>query len=125
MKNRLSALTLCIASFLVAPASADVLIVTTVDTQGNSAAYLEALEPLLVRLGELSPDAETEVFMGAFAGNAVEQVYIVVRLESMAAAGALTESNESDAEYQRLLRRVEATGRTLVARSLLTEVSFD
>lgn len=108
-----------------APAWADEVLVTTIDAHENTAAYLEALEPLMARLGELSPDAESEVLMASFAGTSSGLIYVVVRSNSVAAVGALTDKTNNDAEYQRLLARVAATGRTIVSRSLLSEVSFD
>ena len=71
MKNALSAVTLFIAGFFVMPTSADVVAVTTIDTHGNTAAYLEALEPLMARLEELNPDAEIEVFRAMLAGGKI------------------------------------------------------
>ena len=124
MKNTIGAVTLLFAGFFVMPTSADVVVVTTIDTHGNTAAYLEALEPLMARLEELNPDAEIEVFRATLAGSAVDLIYVIIRLESVAAYGELTDSNQGDAEYQRRLRVLEATGRTLESRSLLTEVSF-
>ena len=79
----------------------------------------------MARLEELNPDAESEVLMATFAGTATGLIYVAVRSKSVAAAGAVTDSTDNDAEYQRLLARVAATGRTIVSRSLLSEVSFD
>ena len=124
MKNTIGAVTLFFAGFFVMPTSADVVAVTTIDTHGNTAAYLEALEPLMARLEELNPDAEMEVFRATLAGPAVDLIYFIPRVESVAAYGEVTENSEGDAEYQRLLQRLAATGRTLESRSLLTEVSF-
>ncbi len=124
MKNKI-----LLASILlmlgVVPAWADEVLVTTVDTHENTAAYLEALEPLMARLAELNPDAESEVLVASFAGASSGLIYVVVRSDSVAAVGAVTDSTNNDAEYQRLLARVAATGRTIVSRSLLSEVSFD
>ncbi len=124
MKNTIGAVTLFFAGFFVMPTSADVVAVTTIDTHGNTAAYLEALEPLMARLEELNPDAEMEVFRATLAGPAVDLIYFILRVESVAAYGEVTDNNQGDAEYQRLLQRLAATGRTLESRSLLTEVSF-
>jgi|TARA_B110001454_G_C12479102_1_gene333586 hypothetical protein len=114
-----------VLTLVVVPAWADEVLVTTIDTNENTAAYLEALEPLMARLEELNPDAESEVLMATFAGTATGLIYVAVRSKSVAAAGAVTDSTDNDAEYQRLLARVAATGRTIVSRSLLSEVSFD
>tara|TARA_B110000116_G_scaffold210805_1_gene186584 strand:- start:386 stop:760 length:375 start_codon:yes stop_codon:yes gene_type:complete len=114
-----------VLTLVVVPAWADEVLVTTIDTNENTAAYLEALEPLMARLEELNPDAESEVLMATFAGTATGLIYVAVRSKSVAAAGAVTDSTDNDAEYQRLLVRVAATGRTIVSRSLLSEVSFD
>ena len=114
-----------VLTLVVVPAWADEVLVTTIDTNENTAAYLEALEPLMARLEELNPDAESEVLMATFAGTATGLIYVAVRSKSVAAAGAVTDSTDNDAEYQRLLVRVAATGRTIVSRSLLSEVSLD
>ena len=114
-----------VLTLVVVPAWADEVLVTTIDTNENTAAYLEALEPLMARLEELNPDAESEVLMATFAGTATGLIYVAVRSKSVAEAGAVTDSTDNDAEYQRLLVRVAATGRTIVSRSLLSEVSFD
>ena len=118
-------LTSIVLTLVVVPTWADEVLVTTIDTNENTVAYLEALEPLMARLEELNPDAESEVLMATFAGTATGLIYVAVRSKSVAAAGAVTDSTDNDAEYQRLLVRVAATGRTIVSRSLLSEVSFD
>jgi len=116
---------LCFSCFLVLPANADERLVTTINAHENTAAYLKALKPLMARLHQLNPETESEVLMATYAGTSSGLIYVVVSSETMAAVGAVAEKTANDAEYQRLLAIVAATGRTIVARSILSEVSLD
>ncbi|GJL66961.1 MAG: hypothetical protein NPIRA05_19320 [Nitrospirales bacterium] len=116
---------LCFSCLLALPANADERLVTTIDPHENTAAYLKALKPLMARLQALNPDAEAEVLMGTFAGTSSGLIYVVVSSETIAGVGAITEKTNNDAEFQRLLAAVAATGRTIVSRSLLSEVDLD
>lgn len=112
----------CLLAF---PANADQRLVTTIDPHENTAEYLKALKPLMARLQALNPDAEAEVLMGTFAGSSSGLIYVVVSSETIAGVGEITEKTNNDAEFQRLLAAVAATGRTIVSRSLLSEVDLD
>lgn len=125
MKKTIGVGILCLSWFVVLPTNADERLVTTIDTHGNPAAYLKALKPLMARLHQLNPETESEVLMATFAGTSTGLLYVVISSENMSAVGAIAEKTNSDAEYQRLLVAVAATGRSIVSRSVLSEVSLD
>ena len=99
--------------------------VVTVDTHGNTSAYLAALEPLVNLLREFSPEARLEVLEATFAGNDTGLVYIMIRYPDMthlAKANVLTSNSD---EWARAVRQLEATGRTLRGSEILRDRTPD
>ena len=101
MKNITSAMTMCVVMvgvFLISsssPAQEDsntVLQVVTIDTHGNTAAYVASLKAVLDRLEELAPESNSRVWVATMSGDTTGTVFVVIEYPSMAAFAAATET---------------------------------
>ncbi len=132
MKNMTFAMTVCVAMvgvFLVpGPSQAEedsdtVLQVVTIDTHGNTAAYLASVKAVLERIEELAPESNSRVWVATFSGDTVGTVYVVVEYPSMASFAAATENLFSDEAFTKGVTALVATGRTVESTSVLREVT--
>ncbi len=98
-----------------------VLYVVTVDTHGKTAEYVKAMAPLMERTKVMSPGSEITIYEATFAGEDAGKVYVAIRFPNMAALADFNAKSETDSEFGRRLAAVAATGRTILARSVLTD----
>ena len=95
--------------------------VVTVDTHGNTTAYIAALEPLIDLLQGFSPKATLEVLEATFAGDETGMVYIVIRYPDMTHLAHANRLTSTSKEWTMAVRRLEATGRTLKGSEILED----
>ena len=109
-------------SVLSAPVQAEpVLIVTTVDTHGQTEEYLNRLDRTLAIAKTLSPDATWRVWVAAVAGTSTGNVYVTVEFPDMASYAAGTERQNSSKEFNESIAALAEMGREIVSRTMLAE----
>ena len=132
MKNMTFAMTLCVAMvgvFLISGSSQaeedsnTVLQVVTIDTHGNTAAYVASLKAVLDRLEELAPESNSRVWEATMSGDTTGTVYVVIEYPSMAAFAAATETVFVDEAWIKGVAALAETGRTVESQSLLSEIT--
>ncbi len=132
MKNMTFAMTVCVAMvgvFLISGSSPaeensdTVLQVVTIDTHGNTAAYVASLKAVLDRIEELAPESNSRVWEATFSGDTIGTVYVVIEYPSMAAFAAAAEKTLADEAYTKGVAALAATGRTLESNSVLREIT--
>ncbi len=132
MKNMTFAMTVCVAMvgvFLISGSSLaeedsnTVLQVVTIDTHGNTAAYVASLKAVLDRLEELAPESNSRVWEATMSGDTTGTVYVVIEYPSMAAFAAATETVFVDEAWTKGVAALAETGRTVESQSLLSEIT--
>ena len=130
MKSMTSVMTvLMVGVFLISgpsPARADsdtVMQVITIDTHGNTAAYLASVKAVLNRIEQLAPESSARVWEASISGNTVGTVYVVVEYPSLASFAAAAEKSVADEAYTKAVAALVATGRTVESVSVLREVT--
>lgn len=98
-----------------------VVSVIRVDVHGKPSDYLKALKPVLERGRELNPDANTRVSEAIQAGEDTGAILIATRHSSMMALAERQGLGSGDAELSKRMEALEATGRTVISRSLLAD----
>jgi len=132
MKNMTFAMNVCVAMvgvFLISGSSLaeedsnTVLQVVTIDTHGNTAAYVASLKAVLDRLEELAPESNSRVWEATMSGDTTGTVYVVIEYPSMAAFAAATETVFVDEAWTKGVAALAETGRTVESQSLLSEIT--
>ncbi len=132
MKNMTFAMTVCLAMvgvFLISGSSLaeedsdTVLQVVTIDTHGNTAAYVASLKAVLDRIEELAPESNSRVWEATFSGDTTGTIYVVIEYPSMAAFAAAAEKTLADEAFIKGVAALAATGRTLESNSVLREIT--
>ena len=132
MKNITFAMTVCVAVvgvFLISGSSQaeedsdTVLQVVTIDTHGNTAAYVASLKAVLDRIEELAPESNSRVWEATFSGDTTGTVYVVVEYPSMASFAAAIEKSGADEAFTKGVAALAATGRTVESSSVLREIT--
>ena len=115
-----------VVGITLAPAAAlaagpAVLQVISVEVKGDRNAYyaqVKSLQAVAKRLGVPA----VRVWRASLAGEDADTIYIATEYESLAAMAAAQEKVQADAEWNKLLRALDASGiRTVVGRSLLVD----
>lgn len=98
-----------------------VLQVISVEVKGDRDAYyaqVKSLQTVAKRLGVPA----VRVWRASLAGEDADTIYITTEYESLAAMAAAQDKVQADAEWNKLLRALDASGiRTVVGRSLLVD----
>ncbi len=132
MRNMTFAMTVCVAMvgvFLISGSSLaeedsnTVLQVVTIDTHGNTAAYVASLKAVLDRLEELAPESNSRVWEATMSGDTTGTVYVVIEYPSMAAFAEATETVFVDEAWTKGVAALAETGRTVESQSLLSEIT--
>jgi len=132
MKNMTFAMTVCLAMvgvFLISGSSlaeedSDTVVqVVTIDTHGNTAAYVASLKAVLDRIEELAPESNSRVWEATFSGDTTGTIYVVIEYPSMAAFAAAAEKTLADEAFTKGVAALAATGRTLESNSVLREIT--
>ena len=132
MKNMTFAMTVCLAMvgvFLISGSSlaeedSDTVVqVVTIDTHGNTAAYVASLKAVLDRIEELAPESNSRVWEATFSGDTTGTIFVVIEYPSMAAFAALAEKTLADEALAKEVAALVETGRTVESNSLLTEIT--
>ncbi len=132
MKNITSVMTVCVAmvgaclisgSSLAEEDSDTVLQIVTIDTHGNTAAYVASLKAVLDRIEELAPESNSRVWQATFSGDTTGTVYVVIEYPNMASFAAATETSGADEAFTEGVAALAATGRTLESNSVLREIT--
>ncbi len=132
MKNITFAMTVCVAMvgiFLIAGSSLAkddsdaILQVVTIDTHGNTAAYIASLKAVLGRIEELAPESNSRVWEATFAGDKTRTVYVVIEYPSMAAFASASDKLSADEAFAKGVAALAETGRTVESDSILTEIT--
>ena len=132
MKSMTSVMTVCVVMvgvFLISgPSQAQedsgtVMQVVTIDTHGNTAAYLASLKAVLERIEELEPESSARVWEASISGDTVGTVYVVVEYPSLVSFAAATEKSVADEAFTKAIAALVATGRTVESTSVLRDVT--
>ena len=132
MKNITSAMTMCVVMvgvFLISsssPAQEDsntVLQVVTIDTHGNTAAYVASLKAVLDRIEDLAPESNSRVWEAGLSGDTTGTVYVAIEYPSMAAFASAADKISADEAFAKAVAALAETGRTIESNSLLTEIT--
>jgi len=132
MKNMTFAMTVCLAMvgvFLISGSSlaeedSDTVVqVVTIDTHGNTAAYVALLKAVLDRIEELAPESNSRVWEATFSGDTTGTIFVVIEYPSIAAFAALAEKTLADEAYTKGVAALAATGRTVESNSVLREIT--
>lgn len=99
--------------------------VITINTNGNTAAWLEAYKPLSARLDKLNTRATAHVYEAQFAGTETGMLNIVVKFPSMAYMEERRLKNQGDPEIGKLLPALMKTGMNVEANSLFRDMAPD
>ncbi len=97
--------------------------VITIDTHGNTKAYLNGLKPVLARNKELAPKANFRVYKAGFAGSDTGLIHVVIEYPSMAYLEEVGKKIESDPELTKGIMSLKKTGRTIESDSILFDVT--
>ena len=126
MFRKLSLLLIVVASMAVFSATVQaepVLLVTTVDTHGQTEEYLNRLDRTLAFAKRISPAAKWRVWVGAIAGPSTGYVYVTLEYPDLAAYAEGTERQNSSAEYNESIAALAEMGREIVSRTMLSEAT--
>ncbi len=132
MKNMKFAMTVCVAMagvFLISGSSLaeedsdTILQVVTIDTHGNTAAYVASLKAVLDRIEELAPETNSRVWVATMSGDKTGTVYVVIEYPSMAAFASAGDKISADEAFAKGVAALAETGRTIESNSILTEIT--
>jgi len=101
-----------------AQSSTAVRAVFTLDIEGDTAEYLEAVKPIIARFNEIQPKSSLHIFQGEFAGTETGSIDIVIDHPSMSYMEEMRLKNENDPEMAKLFPKLEKFGVTTVSRGL-------
>ena len=101
MKHKFTTVFVCLLTVvsLAAPISVNadegkaITQVVTIDTHGNTQAYLKALKPVLARNKELAPKANFRVYKAGFAGTDAGLLHVVIEYPSNVDLSSLPRTN--------------------------------
>ena len=98
--------------------------VMTIDTHGNTKAYLENVKTVIDRQNQVVPGLRTKIYQAGLAGTDVGTLYVVVEFTSMQSMAESLAKLQADAEWNRL-RKIAAvkTERTMLSHSLLYDIT--
>ena len=98
--------------------------VMTIDTHGNTKAYLENVKTVIDRQNQVVPGLRTKIYQAGLAGTDTGKLYVVVEFASMKAMAESLAKLQADAEWNRLRKIVVAkTERTMISNSLLHDIT--
>ncbi len=132
MKNMSFAMIVCVAMvgvFLISGSSLaeedsdTVLQVVTIDTHGNTTAYVASLKAVLDRIEELAPESNSRVWEATFSGDTTGTVYVAIEYPSMASFASATDKISADEAFAKGVAALAETGRTVESDSLLMEIT--
>jgi hypothetical protein len=126
MFRKLSLLLIVVAPLAVfsAPLQAEpVLLVTTVDTHGQTEEYLNRLDRTLAIAKRISPAATWRIWVAAVSGTATGDVYVTVEFSDMAAYAEGTERQNASKEFNDSIAALAEMGREIVSRSMLVDTT--
>ncbi|MEJ8567007.1 hypothetical protein [Elongatibacter sediminis] len=120
--------TLIAFAALSSPAQASegqpVIQVQRIDVHGNPALYVEMVERVIARQNQVAPELKTRVLRADFAGEEAGLVYVLVEFPNLEAMAEALVALEQDEEWRSLVQNVvEKTGRKIISRMLLTDIS--
>jgi hypothetical protein len=95
--------------------------VITVDTHGNTKAFLAELAPMIELLAEISPTAIVEVFEATVAGEETGTIYVMIRYPDLLHLAEAAQLADRSKEWASSLRKQEITGRTLKSMQILED----
>ena len=102
--------------------SPPVLQVVTVKVQGDGSAYLAKLKdgiPMLKKAGA----SDVRVFRATVAGDNSGLIFVSIEYPNLEAFAKGATKIADDADWQKLVKKLEGTGRLLVGNSLLEDVT--
>lgn len=95
--------------------------VVAVDTHGKTDEYLKGIQSLPKVMARLSPGADVRVYEAAFSGQSTGTVYVVITFPSLDALAKATAKTSQDKEWQSVIEKLDAMGRTLTSNSVLMD----
>jgi hypothetical protein len=97
--------------------------VVSVDVKGNLDAYLAGIKQLTALAKKLVPNATVRVWQATAAGEATGTVYVVLEHPSLEDYAKNSTKLQADAEWAKVIEKLEATGREIFSSSLMRDVT--
>ncbi len=102
----------------------NVVQVITIDTNGNTGAYLENVKELFAYQKELAPEAKSRVYLAALSGTTTGTVYVIVKYPSMVYMANTFSRFKADEKWKKMRTDLaQKTGRKIISNSLLYDVT--
>ena len=95
----------------------------TVDTQGNTKAYLNNVKGVLARMKTLAPKMNNRVYRSLYGGTETGIIYVVNEFPSLTYLAEAVKKFENDEEYINGLKILGKTERKLISESILVDVT--
>jgi hypothetical protein len=99
--------------------------VITVDTNGNTSAYLAALRPFIDLIHQYAPRAEIEVLERINGGSPTGAVYILVRHPDLEHLRSANQRMRTGSDWSAALTYLDLSGRTLMSADILIDRTPD
>ena len=99
--------------------------VITVDTHGDAAAYVAALQPLIELLHEIAPRAEVRILERTDEGDPTGSILVLVRHPNLVYLEGANERTRINKRWAEAIAALELTGRTVRTREVLLDRTPD
>ena len=100
-----------------------VIELVTIDTKGNTEAYLDNVKDVLARMKELAPEMRSRAFRSMYGGSETGTIYIMNEFPGLAYMAAALSKFENDSEYNEGLKQLRQIGRKIMSESIIVEVT--
>lgn len=100
-----------------------VMLLIPVRVTGDIHAYLVLLERLNGVAQRVAPDAKMRVWQGFLSGSNTGMISVLVEYQSMAKMVAINDVLQTDPAWLGIMEELESSGREILARSLLKDVT--
>ena len=97
--------------------------VVSVDVKGNLDAYLAGIKELTALAKKLVPNATIRVWQATAAGEETGTVYVVLEHPSLEDYAKNSTKIQGDAEWAKVIEKLQATGREIFSSSLMRDVT--
>lgn len=101
-----------------------VMMLVPVQLTGDIHAYLALLERLNGVAQRVAPDAKMRVWQGFLSGSNTGMISVLVEYQSMAKMVAINDVLQIDPDWLGIMEELESSGREILARSLLKDVTM-
>jgi hypothetical protein len=103
--------------------AAPVAQVVSVDVNGDLDTYLGLVKQLRALQSKLAPNATLRVWQASLAGQGSGTVVVVIEHPSLEAYAANTTKVQADAEWTKLIGKLQKTDREVLSNSLMNDIT--